>query len=154
MSRSERLTRHWELLSLVTGGHKENCSVLSALTGFEWVCRRLVDGAGVSDIRYAVRKGPGAQAGHQIVTVLNDKLFAGQPVFQVMGDSEAVIAVDRDIVQRLRAAYPTGFDAACKDVRRAMVRVSGVCLADDLLSRVQRSSLQAYRDFKDSFRPF
>lgn len=153
MSKPERLTRHWALVSLVTGGHKENCVVLTALTGLEWVCRRLVDGAGVSDIRYAARKSPGASAAGKIAAVLNDKLFAGQPVFQLMGDSEAVIAVDRDIVRRLQQAYPADFDIVCKDVRRVIVPLAGVCLTEDLLARVRNSSRQTYRDFKDSFKP-
>ncbi len=154
MSKPERLTRHWELLSLVTGGHKENCGILGQLTGLEWVCRRLSDAAGVSDIRYAVRKGPGAEAGRKIVTSLNDQLFAGEAFFQIMGDSEAVIAVERDIVRKMRAAHPEDFTAVCKDVRRAMVRLNGVYLTEDLLARAQRSSLQTYRDFKDSYKPF
>ncbi len=153
MSKPERLTRHWELLSLVTGGHKENCGILGQLTGLEWVCRRLSDAAGVSDIRYAVRKGPAAAAGHKIVAALNDQLFAGEPCFQVMGDSEAVIAADRDIVQKMRAAHPEDLTDVCKDVRRAMVRLNGVCLTEDVLARVQKSSLQTYRDFKDSYKP-
>ena len=154
MSKPERLTRHWELLSLVTGGHKENCGLLNALTGLEWVCRRLVDEAGVSDIRYAVRKGPSAQAGYKIVDVLNDQLFAGRKMFEVMGDSEAVIAANLDVVQQILAAHPDDFKDVCKNARRAMVRMNGVCLTEDLLVRVQRSSLQTYRDFKDSYKPF
>ncbi len=151
MSKPERLLKTWASLAFVTGTDKMNCYALRDLTGFDWVCRRLVDSNGESDIRYAVRKGPSAHAGREVVKALNDMLYEGYPVFQLMGDSKEVIAVSRDVVNALKSGKHE-VSVTPKDIRRAMVRIVGECEAADLIERTQRNAVQLCRDAQWRFK--
>ena len=140
MSKRTFMARSWDLASMITGEHKVRCLALGDMTGLSWVCRHLEDHQGQKALYYVAPRGPARQVGFPFIDIMNHQLYEGQPVFEMVGADQSLIAVK---VDTLKSAKQSEIDpeATAQGLRNILYFLTAEQEAQAMIGRAQASSL-------------